>query len=61
MYDIRRYDVHLVLTGRPGSHSESIEYRVSGFRAKMVALRRLQLAQKAYNVNLQKKRERTSE
>ncbi|XP_043240318.1 uncharacterized protein LOC122390927 [Amphibalanus amphitrite] len=39
--DIRRYGVHLVPTGRPGSDTEFIEYRISYSRAEVVAVRHL--------------------
>ncbi|XP_043212598.1 uncharacterized protein LOC122376725 [Amphibalanus amphitrite] len=39
--DIRRYGVHLVPTGRPGSDTEFIEYRISYSRPEVVAVRHL--------------------
>ena len=39
--DICRYGVHLVPTGRPGSATEQVEYRVSFSRAEVVTVRHL--------------------
>ncbi|KAF0292187.1 hypothetical protein FJT64_009801 [Amphibalanus amphitrite] len=46
MYDFCRvmedaFGVHLVPTGRPGSKTESIEYRISLSRAELLAVRQL--------------------
>ena len=43
--DICRYGVHLVPTGRPGSDTEQVEYRVSFSRAEVVTVRHLSAVQ----------------
>ena len=44
--DLCRYGVHLVPTGRPGSVTEEIQWRVSLSRAEVVAVRQLQPVQR---------------
>ena len=45
--DIRRFGVHLVPTGRPGSATEKIEWRISFSRAEIIAVRHLKPVQHA--------------
>ena len=45
--DICRFGVHLVPTGRPGSDTEQLEYRVSFSRAEVVTVRHLSPVQHA--------------
>ena len=50
--DICRFGVHLVPTGRPGSATEDVEYRVSFSRAEVVTVRQLSPVQHATITNV---------